>query len=105
MLVPTTTFWKTDVILSPDEVKDTVSHYINAVKGRIDIRDLKERFPLYFTVTCLRGITWCAMAMREYSAPGRAIVNDFTFCKIKEYLKEDFLRRILNGYVKADFLR
>ena len=105
MLVPTTTFWKTDVILSPKEVKDTVSHYIKSVKGRIDISDLKERFPLYFTVTCLRGITWCSMAMREYSAPGRSISNADTFLKIKDYLKEDFLSNILNNYVKADFLK
>ncbi len=105
LLVPTTTFWKTDIILSPEEVKNTVDHYIKSVNGRIDVSDLKARFPLYFTVTCLRGITWCAMAMREYSSPGRAIVNEFTLGKIKDYLKVDFLRNILNNYVKRDFLR
>ena len=105
LLVPTTTYWKTDVILSPAEIKDCIEHYIKAVNGRIDISDLKERFPLYFTVTCLRGITWCAMAMREYSTPGRAIVNEFAFNKIKDYLKIDFLDNILNNYVKRDFLK
>ena len=105
LLVPTTTFWKTDVILSPADVKATVEHYIQAVNGRIDICDIKERFPLYFTVTCLRGITWCSMAMREYSAPGRAISNADTFRKIRQYLEHDFLRSILNDYVKRDFLK
>ena len=105
LLVPTTSYWKSDVILTPQQVRATVEHYIEAVNGRIDLSDLKERFPLYFTVTCLRGVTWCAMAMREYSAPGRALTNEYTFMKIKQYLDCDFLRNILNNYVKADFLK
>ncbi len=103
-LVPTTTFWKTDTILRPEDVAEFTSLYIKAVDGRIDIRDIGERLPLFFTVTCLRGITWCSMAMKEYSQPGRTIANDDTFSKIKQYLEEDFLENILNNYVKNNFL-
>ena len=105
LLVPTTTFWKTNVTLGPIAVKEVVDMYIKAVDGRIALYDLKERFPLYFTVTCFRGVSWCAMAMREYSTPGRAIVNEFAFNKIKSYLSPKVLRNILNDYVKRDFLR
>ena len=65
-LVPTTTFWKTDVILTAAEVGDFVRMYLKAVDGRMDTSTIKERLPLFFTVTCLRGISWCAMALREY---------------------------------------
>ena len=103
-LVPTTTFWKTDVILKPEEIRHFVRCYERAVNGRFETQSLSERLPLYFTVTCLRGVTWCAMAYREYSQPGRAIANADTFQKIQEYLKPDFLENILQNYVRKDFL-
>ena len=103
-LVPTTTFWKTDVILKPEEIRHFVRCYERAVNGRFETDSLSERLPLYFTVTCLRGVTWCAMAYREYCQPGRAIANADTFQKIQEYLKPDFLENILQNYVRKDFL-
>ena len=103
-LVPTTTFWKTDTILKPEDVADFTKLYIKAVAGRMDLSEISERLPLYFTVTCLRGITWCAMAMKEYSQPGRLISNEDTFKKISQYLEDDFLENILNSYVKNNFL-
>jgi len=103
-LVPTTTFWKTDVILTPAEVKDFTEKYITAVDGRMDCSSLATRLPLYFTVTCLRGVTWCAMAYREYCQPGRELRNEDTFVKIKAYLEPDFLQNLLDNYVRKDFL-
>ena len=103
-LVPTTTFWKTDVILKPEEIRHFVRCYERAVNGRFETDSLSERLPLYFTVTCLRGVTWCAMAYREYCQPGRALSNSDTFTKIQEYLKPDFLENILQNYVRKDFL-
>ena len=103
-LVPTTTFWKTDVILKPEDIRHFVRCYEKAVAGRFETESLQARLPLYFTVTCLRGVTWCAMACREYSEPGRAIANADTFRKIQEYLKPDFLENILQNYVRKDFL-
>lgn len=103
-LVPTTTFWKTDVILTPEEIRDFVDKYIAAVAGRFDTSEIHERLPLYFSTTCLRGITWCAMAMVEYSSPGRTISNADTFRKIGQYLDEAFLRNILDHYMRRNFL-
>lgn len=103
-LAPTTTFWKTDTILAPDEVKGFMHSYIAAVNGRMDCSSLPLRLPLFFTVTCLRGVTWCAMAYREYSEPGRALTNSDTFEKLKAYMAPEFLESILENYVLRDFL-
>ena len=103
-LVPTTTFWKTDVILTPAEVKDFTQKYIAAVNGRMDCGTLAARLPLFFTVTCLRGVTWCAMAYREYCQPDRELRNEDTFQKLKAYLEPAFLQNLLDNYVRKDFL-
>ena len=104
-LVPTTTFWKTDVLLTPEDIRYFVDCYRRAAAGRFETASLRERLPLYFTVTCLRGVTWCAMAFREYCQPGRAITNADTFEKIKDYLQPDFLENLLKNYVRRDFLK
>ena len=103
-LAPTTTFWKTDVILTPEQVKDFAADYVAAVGQRMDCSTLEKRLPLYFTVTCLRGVTWCAMAYREYCQPGRQLRNEDTFRKLKAYLEPEFLKNILENYVRKDFL-
>lgn len=104
-LVPTTTFWKTDVILTPEDIRYFVNCYDQAVAGRFDTASLHERLPLYFTVTCLRGVTWCAMALREYCQPGRTLTNADTLKKLRAYLEPAFLENILEQYVRRDFLK
>ena len=103
-LAPTTTFWKTDVILMPEQVKNFTEKYIAAVGGRMDCSTLSTRLPLFFTVTCLRGVTWCAMAYREYCQPDRELRNEDTFRKLKAYLEPSFLQNLLDNYVRKDFL-
>ena len=92
------------MILTPAQVKDFAAKYITAVGDRMDTSTLSSRLPLYFTVTCLRGVTWCAMAYREYCQPGRAITNPDTFEKLRAYLEPAFLRNLLENYVRKDFL-
>ena len=87
--VPTTTFWKTDVIFSADEIEKFINLYENYSKKMIDRRKFKE----YFTMTCLRGTSWCAMAFVEYNG-ARAIKNEYTFNKIKAYLSDKFLSNL-----------
>jgi aminoglycoside phosphotransferase (APT) family kinase protein len=103
-LAPTTTFWKTDVILTPEEVQQFAADYVEAVADRMDCSTLSKRLPLFFTVTCLRGVTWCAMAYREYCQPGRELRNEDTFQKLKAYLEPAFLQNLLDNYVRKDFL-
>ena len=45
-------------------------------------------------ITCLRGVTWCAMAWVEYRQPGRDITNESTARKLEQYIDPEFLDRI-----------
>lgn len=65
-LAPTTTFWKTDVILSTEEIEKFTKEYIKVVGDRFNTNDIEDRLKLYLPITCLRGITWCAMAWVQY---------------------------------------
>lgn len=99
-LAPTTTFWKTDVILTEKETDGFVAEYQRAVRGRFDINGVEERLKVFVPVTCLRGITWCAMAWVQYQEPGRLIRNEETFQKIEAYLEDDFLEEIERRYYR-----
>ena len=94
MLAPTTTFWKTDVVLNPDETDRLIDEYIRAVSGRFDTTGLKERTKRLIKVTCLRGLTWCAMAWIEYKDPDKTIANESTRKKLDDYLSDEFLEKI-----------
>ena len=93
-LAPTTTFWKTDVILSRDEMDAFVEEYIKCAAGRFDTSGIAERTKLFTTITCLRGITWCAMAWVEYHIPGRTLSNESTAKKLDQYLDREYLGMI-----------
>lgn len=93
-LAPTTTFWKTDTILSAEEISSFVDLYVRAVGGRFDASEVRERTELFIPITCLRGITWCAMAKIEYGSPDRELKNEYTARKIDSYLSKDLLQKI-----------
>lgn len=93
-LAPTTTFWKTDVILEKEEEEAFLGAYLKASGEKVDTSFLKEKLNLYIPITCLRGITWCAMAWVEYQDPNRPIRNEDTYRKICSYLTPEFLRKI-----------
>lgn len=93
-LAPTTTFWKTDVILKPEEMRNFLDSYVSHVDHRYDTGGLMERTLTYIPITCLRGITWCAMAWVEYQQPDKLLFNQFTLHKLEAYLSEGFLEEI-----------
>jgi thiamine kinase-like enzyme len=97
-LAPTTTFWKTDVILSEEEMNRFAVQYKQTVGDRFDVTGIEERLNLFIPITCLRGITWCAMAWVQYQEPGRLIRNEETFRKMESYLNQDFLDMIEKRY-------
>lgn len=97
-LVPTTTFWKTDTVLTRAQAAAFVDAYLEAVAGRFDTSGVRARLDDYLAVTCLRGLTWCAMAMTEYAGGARAVSNADTFEKIQAYLRRDFLEFIARDY-------
>lgn len=93
-LAPTTTFWKTDVILDGSEVETFIENYISAVNGRFDTTGLKERTLAFIPVTCLRGMAWCAMAWVEYQQDEKQLINESTWNKLEQYLSDPFISAI-----------
>lgn len=94
LLAPTTTFWKTDTVLSREQVDSLIDSYIEAVGDRYDTSGIRERTKHLITITCLRGLTWCAMAWVEYQDPDKLIANESTRKKLDAYLSDDFLSDI-----------
>lgn len=98
-LTPTTTFWKTDVILSKEEILFFLKEYCKHSNQYKDEIELWKSVKNYLSMNCLRGITWCAMAYVEYQDPNKLISNDYTYEKIKSYLSMDFLNMIKDEYL------
>lgn len=98
-LAPTTTFWKTDTILTKKDIMAFIESYCKYFENCKDPENLWQSTMPYFAITCLRGITWCAMAWVEYQNPDRAIKNEYTYKKIEAYLKPSFLEAIRNEYM------
>lgn len=95
-LAPTTTFWRTPTLLSREEISDFLDIYEKLCST--DGARLRERFTLYLPLTCLRGVSWCAMAAREYTEPGRSLKNSLTAEKIEAYLRPEFLDYLLEEW-------
>lgn len=92
-LAPTTTFWKTDIILSENEINEFLEKYGNY--RNFD----RERFERYLIFNCLRGVTWCSMAFRQYSENDKMLMDDTTFKKIASYIELEFLEKV-SAYFK-----
>ena len=87
-LAPTTTFWKTDIILSENEINEFLEEYGNY--RNFD----RKRFERYLIFNCLRGVTWCSMAFRQYSENDKMLMDDITFKKIASYIELEFLEKV-----------
>lgn len=94
LLAPTTTFWKTDDILSREETERLIEKYIEAAGNRFDTSGIGSRTRRLINITCLRGLTWCAMAWVQYRDPRKAIANESTRVKLDAYLSDSFLSDI-----------
>ena len=92
-LAPTTTFWKTDIILSENEINEFLEEYSNY--RSFD----RERFERYLIFNCLRGVTWCSMAFRQYSENDKMLMDETTFKKIASYIELEFLEKV-SAYFK-----
>ena len=98
-LTPTTTFFKTDDILTRQEIAFFIKEYCKNSNQYKDEEELWGSVKNYLSMNCLRGITWSAMAYVEYQDPDKLISNDYTYQKIKDYLSEDFLDMIRDDYL------
>ena len=81
-------------MFSSEETDRLIEEYIKAVDGRFDTDGIEERTKALINITCLRGLTWCAMAWVEYQDPARPLTNESTRIKLDQYLSDSFLRDI-----------
>ncbi len=95
-LAPTTTLWRSDYLLSDEEISCFYALY-QQFSSR-DARDLRERVNIYRPFLYLRGLSWCANAWVAYHGE-RTIHNPQTFEKIKSYLEPEFMGRLLREYI------
>lgn len=91
-LIPTTTLWKRNSILSREEQNRFLSEYIGKLSPTLYKHTLLERVEIFKFFNLLRAISWCAMAWTEYTKPGRPLINNETFEKINSYLETDFIK-------------
>ena len=109
-LAPTTTFWKTDIILSKKEIDNFMEIYYKIYYNKKDVSScelksddkyilFREKVYKYIVFNCLRGLTWCAMAWVEYNDSEKTLINEFTFNKLKEYLKLNFMDNIIESFI------
>ena len=98
-LAPTTTFWKTDVILEREEISRFLQHYRNKMADSLTGKTFEERVDAFLRITCLRGITWCAMAWIQYQNPDKLLYNTSTVKKLEQYLEDGFLEKIEKEYI------
>ncbi len=92
-MVPTTTNWKTEKILSKDEMDEFLRHYEK--QSHYDRNKLRK----YMVFNTLRGVTWCAMAKVEYSN-GRVLSDPITLEKIDKFLSPAFLNLLYDNFYK-----
>lgn len=93
-LVPTTTNWKTDIILSAAEIRAFLDEY--ARFRTVDTQLLRT----YMQLNVLRGITWCAMAFVQY-IHGEGARNVDTWKKIQEFLSIEYLTALHDRFFGA----
>lgn len=93
-LADTTTFWKTEFFFTQKQKEDFVDEYIDAIAGRFEDDGLKARCLKFASFTCLRGVTWCAMASVEYAHATKQILDPVTASKFSWYLDPERLSSV-----------
>lgn len=93
-LAPTSTFWKTDIILTKKEIDNFITRYLERAENYFDTQGIREAIRAFIKINCLRGLTWCAMAYVQYKEADKEIMNKSTREKLSQYLEDGFIRGI-----------
>lgn len=93
-LAPTSTFWKTDIILTRDEIEGFIENYISKASLYFDTKGIKETSLAFIKINCLRGLSWCAMAYVQYKEADKDLMNEGTRVKLDAYLADEFLKQV-----------
>ena len=87
-MVPTTTLWKSDTILTPDEKSGFLAAYHREARLEMSMDELTLKTRVMEKAILLRALSWCFMAWYEYTQTDRPLRNPGTFTKIKQYLAD-----------------
>jgi aminoglycoside phosphotransferase (APT) family kinase protein len=87
-MVPTTTLWKSDTVLTPEEKKRFLTAYHQAAGLDMDLDLLIRKSRVMEKTILLRALSWCFMAWYEYTQTERPLQNRDTFDKINQYLAD-----------------
>jgi aminoglycoside phosphotransferase (APT) family kinase protein len=87
-MVPTTTLWKTDTILTGEDRKRFLSAYHRQACPDMDFDAMVQKTRVMEKTILLRALSWCFMAWYEYTRTSRPIQNQDTFAKITQYLSD-----------------
>lgn len=87
-LVPTTTLWKSDTVLTPAEKNRFLRAYHRAACPDLDFEELVLKTTVMEKTILLRALAWCFMAWYEYTQTDRPLQNADTFAKIEQYLAD-----------------
>jgi aminoglycoside phosphotransferase (APT) family kinase protein len=87
-MAPTTTLWKSDMLLTPDEKKRFLEAYRREACPRMDLKELILKTRVMEKTILLRALSWCFMAWYEYTQTERSLQNPNTLDKITQYLKD-----------------
>lgn len=93
-LAPTTTLWRTDTILSQEEI----NMFYKVYEKNFPNKNIRERVNMYTPYLYLRALSWCAFAYLEYQNPNKDIKNPETYEKIKSYLDVNFMNNLLKDW-------
>ncbi|MGD8388715.1 MAG: aminoglycoside phosphotransferase family protein [Desulfobacteraceae bacterium] len=87
-LVPTTTLWKSETVLSPENKTRFLDLYRQEACLDLDMDELTEKARVLEKTILLRALSWCFMAYYEYTQTDRPIRNPDTFAKITQYMAD-----------------
>ena len=100
-LAPTSTFWKTDIILTRAQIEDFITGYIEKAGRYFNTEGIRESALAFIKINCLRGLSWCAMAFMQYKEADKEIMNESTRIKLGQYLEDGFIRGIEEIFEKS----
>ena len=87
-MVPTTTLWKSDTILTPKEKRAFLAAYHQEARLEMSMEELVLKTRVMEKAILLRALAWCFMAWYEYTQTDRPLRNADTFTKIEQYLAD-----------------
>lgn len=97
--VPTTTLWKTNVLMTEEDKTFMMCCYKDYIKDPHLKDTIEERTRLKDPFNCLRGVSWCAMAWIQYQSDDHLLKNEDTFHKLSMYIDIDFVRSLFDPYL------